>query len=292
MRENGTQAEQRAIIPARQRLAINVGEVLPDTEFGVRIVSEQPIVAERTMRFGVDGRGMHKSSGIAQLSRVWYFAEGSTQVPFNMRIMLLNPNRQSTVAEVTYLTPDGTTATRRYAIPGTTRLEVNVNEFVPELGIATVVESDRPLVAERALYFTPVGVETGEDLDLPLTLSPENPPLAGTVSTGARNPAYSWRFADATTQNTNYYLLVSNPNEVQARVTIELLLNDGSRETRSVVMPKQSRYTLPVHELYAGQEGISAIVRATQPIVAERSIFPDEGPGASGGTSLLGVPGP
>jgi hypothetical protein len=223
---------------------------------------------------------------------VWYFAEGSTQVPFNMRIMLLNPNRQSTVAEVTYQTPDGTTATRRYAIPGTTRLEVNVNEFVPELGIATVVEADRPVVAERALYFTPVGVATGEDPETPLTLSPENPPLAGTVSAGAHNPAYSWRFADATTQNTNYYLLVSNPNEVQARVTIELLLDDGSRETRSLVMAKQSRYTLAVHDLYEGQEGISAIVRATQPIVAERSIFPDAGPGASGGTSLLGVPGP
>lgn len=292
MREDGTQAEQRAIIPARQRLAINVGEVLPDTEFGVRIVAEQPIVAERTMRFGVEGRGLHKSSGIAELSRVWYFAEGSTQVPFNMRIMLLNPNRQSTVVEVTYLTPDGTTATRRYAIPGTTRLEVNVNEFVPELGIATVVEADRPVVAERALYFTPVGVATGEDPETPLTLSPENPPLAGTVSAGAHNPAYSWRFADATTQDTNYYLLVSNPNEVQARVTIELLLDDGSRETRSIVMPKRSRYTLPVHDLYPGQEGISAIVRATQPIVAERSLFPDAGPGASGGTSLLGVPGP
>jgi hypothetical protein len=292
MRGDGTQAEQRAILPARQRLAINVGEVLPDTEFGVQIVAEQPIVAERTMRFGTDARGLHKSAGMAQLSRVWYFAEGSTQIPFNMRILLLNPNRQSTVAEVTYLTPDGTTATRRYAIPGTTRLEVNVNEFVPELGIATVIEADRPLAAERALYFTPVGVDTSDQEEEPLTLSPENPPLAGTVSAGARHPAFSWRFADATTNNTNYYLLVSNPSRGQARVTIELLLDDGSRETRSVVMAPDSRYTLPVHDLFPNQEGVSAIVRATQPIVAERSIFPDEGLGASGGTSLLGVPGP
>jgi hypothetical protein len=188
------------------------------------------------------------------------------------------------------MTPDGTEATRRYAVPATTRLDVSVNEFVPELGIATFVESDRPIAAERALYFTPVGTppEEGEE---PVTLDPDTPPLAGTVGFGAMEPAYSWYFADAPTVDINQFLLISNPSLGQASVTVDFLLTDGETSTETVVMPAGSRFTLAVHEIHPNQPRIAAMVRSTQPIVAERSLFPDAGIGAGGGSTSLGVPG-
>jgi hypothetical protein len=289
MRDEGSQVAQQFRLPAQRRVAINVAEIdgMADASFGMQIVASQPIVAERTMRFGAESTGLHNSPGIPALSERWYFAEGSTQGPFDMRLLLLNPNQQSAVADVTYMTPDGTEATRRYAIPRMTQLVVDVNEFVPELGVATMVEANRPLAAERAMYFIPPDVERSD----PLTLPRPYTPLAGMIGTGAVEPAYSWRFADARTLNASQFLLLSNPSRGQARVTVEFVLSNGERSTETIVMPPSSRFTLPVHSIYPDQAAIATIVRSTQPIVAERSLFPEAGPITGGGTTTLGVPG-
>ncbi|NJO06167.1 MAG: N-acetylmuramoyl-L-alanine amidase [Chloroflexaceae bacterium] len=293
MLEDGSRAEQRVLVPAQQQLVVAVADVLPERRFGMAIVASQPIVAERTMRFGVQGTGIHSGSGMSSLSRTWFFAEGSTQNPFQMDLLLLNPNAQATVALVTFMTPDGTSLTRRYALPPTTRLRVDVNEIVPELGVAIIVQSDRPLAAERALYFTstiPTTAENMETLTDTDALPQVIPALVGTISTGADEAAYTWYFPDGTTVDTNQYLLLSNPSRGQARVTVEFLLSDGSRPTETLLMPANSRFTLPVHELHADEPALAMIVRSTQPIVAERSLFPDAGPGAGGGSTMLGVP--
>jgi hypothetical protein len=294
MRDNGSQSLQQVRLPARQQVAINVGEVLTNASFGMRIVASQPIVAERTMRFGANGSGMHIGGGVSQLSRNWYFAEGSTQAPFQMRLIMLNPNLQPSVASVTFMTPDGTFMMRRYAIPRTSQLVVDVNEAVPELGVATMIEADRPLVVERSLYLPPTDAATEpvtdtaeSDIDLPGDI----PARVGTVSFGAREPAYSWRFAAGRTDTAETFLLMSNPSRGQARVTVEFVLGDGSRPTQEIVMPAGSRFTLPVHDIYPDESSIAAIVRSTQPIVAERSVFPQEGLGAGGASTALGLPG-
>jgi hypothetical protein len=124
-----------------------------------------------------------------------------------------------------------------------------------------------------------------------LTLDLAAPPLAGTVSAGATRAAYSWYFADAPTAEVNQYLLISNPSRGQARVTVEVLLADDTRESDTLVMPAGSRFTFPVSERYPDQSEVSATVRSTQPIVVERSLFPDAGIGAGGGSTALGVPG-
>ncbi|NOK61077.1 MAG: N-acetylmuramoyl-L-alanine amidase [Chloroflexi bacterium AL-W] len=277
IQNDGTLSEQEVRIPGLQRTVVTVADGLPDAGFGMRVIATQPIVAERTMLFGPgnapDSGGFHTSPGILTLSRDWFFAEGTTQNPFNMSVLVLNPNEQSSNVSVTFQTPDGTSLTRRYAIPPTTRLAIDVNEVVPDLGVATTVEADRPVAVERALYWRDGQV--------------------GTVSSGAIVPAFTWRFADGRTSNDfQQFLLFNNPNENQARVTVEFVLADGTQETRRVVMPGESRYTMAVHELYPDQQAIAATVRATQPIVAERSLYPGDPATDSnrGGATAFGVP--
>jgi hypothetical protein len=249
---------------------------LPVGRFGMRVIAAEPIVAERTMIFGANSTlstgGVHTTAGVVTLSRRWYFAEGTTQPPFQMWVLVLNPNAQPANVAVTFLTPDGTSLTRRYAIPPTTRLSINVNEVVPDLGVATTVEADRLVAAERAMYW--------KDNSL------------GTATAGAMGAAFTWRFADGRTSGDfQEYLLLSNPNKNQARVGVEFILADGSKAIQSVVMPGSSRYTMAVHQLYPGQNAIGATVRATQPIVAERSLFPGDPRGAGrGGATSPGVP--
>lgn len=269
---DGTLAQQNVTIPANQRVVVTVGDdttpQMRGVGFGIRVIATQPIAAERTMRFGPNGSGLHTAPGIVELSRRWYFAEGTTQGSFQMRLLLLNPNRQTANATVTFMAADNVAQTRRYAIPPTTRLVVDVNEVVPGEGVATMVTADRPLAVERALYF--------------------NDGAAGTVTAGATQAAYVWRFAEGRSADASQFLLLSNPNQRAAVVDTEFILFDGTRETQRVVVPANARYTLAVHEFYPGETAISAIVRSTQPIIAERSLFP--GGGVRGGSTALGVP--
>ncbi|HEX9370721.1 MAG TPA: DUF5719 family protein, partial [Roseiflexaceae bacterium] len=277
MKGNGTTAEQSVEIPAYQRTVVMVGDALPGAAFGARVIASQPIVAERTMIFGpgsgANTGGFHTAPGVATLSRRWYFAEGTTEAPFQTSILVLNPNAQATNVAVTFLTDSGTSLTRRYAVPPATRLAITVNEVVPELGVATTVTADRPVAAERAMYWGNGAV--------------------GTAGAGATDPAFTWRFADGrTSDNFQEYLLLSNPTTSQARVAVEFVLADGKTATQNVLMAKGSRYTMAVHQLYPGQTAIAATVRSTQPIVAERSLYPGA-PGAAGsrgGATALGVP--
>lgn len=301
MKGDGTQAEQRVVIEAQKRRVITVNDILPGVGFGTRIIASRPIAAERTMRFGPNLSGMHMGPGITKLSRWWFFAEGTTDPPFSMRLLVLNPHSQASQATITFMTPDGTSLKRNYAIPPTTRLVVDVNEVVPPLGIATIVESDRPVAAERALYFdaqkleeiatetngiteTEVITSTSTDPLLPSIVTP----MAGTVSAGTTHPAYVWAFAYGTTMNAREYLLLGNPGRAQARIRIECVQDDGSRQMEQVVMPSESRYTFPVHDFYPDQETISCIVHSTQPVVAERSIYTNGN--TNGGSTSSGIP--
>lgn len=277
MKGDGTTARQEVRLPPLRRIVVAVADVLPGVGFGARVIATHPIVAERTMIFGPESTlstgGVHTSRGVVTLSRRWYFAEGTTAAPFQMWVLVLNPNAQSANAAVTFLTPDGTSLTRNYAIPPTTRLAINVNEVVPDLGVATTVVADRPVAAERAMYWKDNRV--------------------GTATPGATAPAFTWRFADGRTSGDfQEYLLLSNPNKNQARVVVEFTLANGTKAAQSLIMPNSSRYTMAVHELYPGQTAIAATVRSTQPIVAERSLYPG-GPQTAtnrGGATSLGVP--
>lgn len=277
MQNDGATARQTIEVPPQQRAVVTVGDALPGKRFGAQVVASAPIVAERTMIFGPGSTsttgGFHTAPGMPTLSRQWYFAEGTTQQPFSMSILVLNPNAQASNVTVTFLTDSGTSLVRKYAIPPATRLEIPVNEVVPELGIATTVAADRPVAVERALYW--------------------NGDRAGTVGPGALAPAYTWRFADGrTTDAFQEYLLFSNPTANQGRVTVDFILANGTRATQTVLMAKGSRYTMAVHQLYPGQVAISATVRSTQPIVAERSLYAGAPTGADskGGATALGIP--
>lgn len=278
MRRDGVNFEQPVTIPAQSRTVIAVNDItLPDgrlplasAEFGVQVIAGQPIAAERTMRFGPNQTALTTGRGIATLSRSWHFAEGTTEGDFRYEMLVLNPNNQAASTSATFMGPDGRTETRRYAIPPRSQLAINVNEIVPNLGVSAMVESDRPVAVERSLVF--------------------NNGQAGTIGAGATEPRFRWGFVDGRTSDATYFIAVSNPSRTRARVTVDLRFGGGATGTQSFDVAPGARYTLAVHEIYPNEATISATVRATQPIVAERSIYP--GGGVRGGSTTLGIPLP
>lgn len=282
MRSDGIPFEQPVTVPAQGRIVVAAHDLtLPDgtlplkgASFGMRIIAAQPIAAERTMRFGprIEGKlpGLHTSPGISTLARRWYFAEGTTEGDFRMRLLVLNPNDQPANAEATFLAPDGTAESRRYAIPPRSQLAIDVNEVVPNQGVSTIVQADRPIAAERSLVF--------------------NGGAGGTVTAGAAAPSYRWAFVEGRTSDATYFLCVSNPGRQRATVTVEFRFADGATNTQQFSVPGSARYTLAVHEILPNEAAITAVVRGTQPIVVERSIYP--GGGSRGGATTLGAPLP
>lgn len=278
MRRDGTTLNQEVQIAGQDRLVITVGDItqpdgslpLQGANFGVQVIANQPIAAERTMRFGLGQTGMHTGRGIATLAREWHFAEGTTEGDFRMRLLVLNPNRQAANLEVSFMGPDGQQELRRYAVPPRTQLMIDANEVVPNMGISTKLRSDRPVAVERSLNF--------------------NNGAAGSVGAGATAPGLRWAFVDGRTTDATYYLCVSNPGLLPADVTVDLRFSDGAVGSQSFRVPAGARYTMAVHEFYPDEASLTALVRATQPIVAERSLFP--GGGARGGFTVLGLPLP
>jgi hypothetical protein len=63
--QNGTQTAYNYSVGARRRQTIYVNSLVPATSFSTQVVSDQPVVVERTMKFAAR-EGMHQSMGVRQ----------------------------------------------------------------------------------------------------------------------------------------------------------------------------------------------------------------------------------
>ncbi len=275
MRRDGVNFAQTVQIAGQARLVIAVNDITqPDgsvplaaADFGVQVIASQPLAVERTMRFGPKLAGLHTGRGITTLGRAWHFAEGTTEGDFHYRLLVLNPNGHPVSTEATFLRPDGQTEVRRYAVPPRSQLAIDVNEIVPGMGVSAIVTADSPIAVERSLTF--------------------NGGAAGTVGAGAQAPSLRWAFVDGRTSDATYYLCVSNPGELKARVSVKFSFGGGGIGTQSFDVPAGARYTLAVHEFYPNEASVAAMVQSSQPIIAERSVYP--GGGRRGGATTLGI---
>lgn len=157
LREQGDPVEQRVVVKATSRSAVNVRELLSGERFGVKVEADQEIVVERATYFGgaADGRGTgaHASVGAPQVARTWYLAEGSTQPPFVEQVLLANPGREPARVRIDFIRGDSSVESREYELGALRRLTVDVNAEVPNAALSARVSSDQPIVVERSSYF-------------------------------------------------------------------------------------------------------------------------------------------
>lgn len=202
----------------------------------------------------------------ANTQSTWYFAEGSTASPFDTWILLQNPNSTSATATVTFMQDNGATTTRQYTLPPTSRFSLFANQVLPNAAISTVVQADRPIFAERAMYFR----------------------TDGHGSPGVNQPSTTWYLAEGSTAAPfDSWILVMNPNTTPARVTFTLMAESGANKTIVRDMPPTSRCSLFANQVMPGV-AFSARVDGTVPIVVERAMYVSGG----GGHGTTGVTAP
>ena len=242
-----------------------------------------------------------KPPGPVDQTSTFYFAEGTVRPGFQEYITLQNPGaagEPDASAVLSFQASDDSGAavavpSLTVGLPAQSRKTVDINAYVADKGVPTPlnvsvqVTGDRPLVAERPLYFS-TSLAGGAD--------------GGSDVIGAREPAASFSFAEGTVRpGFQEYLTLQNPLTGTARATVTFQGSDDSGAsvpvpTLTFDIPGNTRVTKDV-TAYITDKGVptplnlAARVTADKPIVVERPLYfhTDLAGGADGGTTVIGA---
>ncbi len=286
--DGGQTVTESYLVQANRRRTIYANEIpaLGSNSFSMTVRASAPIFAERAMYFSTPDtyyKGGHDSPGVEQPSTTWFIAEGHTGPLFAEYILLSNPNYAAATATVRYLTPTGSVITKTYQLKATSRTTILVND-IPGLGATDVsasITSTLPIIAERSMYWPGTWGQWYEGHN-----------SVGLTSTGTK-----WALAEGENggaHNAVSYILLANPTNQSASVTLTLLRDNGLvpilvRRT----VAANSRLTVSSNDLPLGSgEYFGAMVESTNgvPIAVERSVYWD-GAGKTwvAGTNETGV---
>jgi hypothetical protein len=158
-------------VPAFSRLTINPeGENLPipPGAVGTQVTSTRPVVAERAQYWPLgpaEWTEAHNSFGVTEAAPRWGLAEGRVGGARNYQtyILLANPGSNAATVNLDFLPLDGgvqsTPVPQSVTVAPQTRVNVPVSSSTPnvEVHFGTVINSNEPIVVERAMYWDAAG---------------------------------------------------------------------------------------------------------------------------------------
>jgi hypothetical protein len=257
-------------LPPTSRTTINVEEIpgLENAEVSTIVTASAatPIVVERTMRWDASGYGAHTDKASPSTSKQWYFAEGS-QGFFFTYLLLANPHNAPNQALVTYLREGAGAVSRTYDIAPLERYTVDLgaDAALVNQSFGMVVNFTQPGIAERAMYF---------GLD-PLW-------VGGHESVGETLPSFNWFLAEgATGPFFETFVLIANPTDTHANVTVRFLPDSGAPVLKTLQVPAFERRTINIQaeDASLANAAVATQVTSDQPVVVERAQYwPDPAP--------------
>lgn len=263
MLDSGAPVVRNYVIKPTARFNLWANSVVPNSAFATQIEADANIVAERATYFGGGSTG---STGLTFPAQRWYLAEGYTGPGYMTFILVQNPNPAAAQVGLTFLLQNGQTVRKTYTMQPTSRLTVRVNDFLPNQAMATVIDSDRPVLAERAMYF-----KGG---------------IGGHSSTATNRASTIWYLPEGSTAGQfSTFILIMNPNSQSATAQVTFMTEDGRTVTRSIQMPPTSRTTIDVGTIVPNA-ALSTRVQSSLPVVVERAMYFQNG---AGGTDAMGI---
>jgi Tol biopolymer transport system component len=278
-------------VAAHSRMTIDVtGEAaaLAHAEVSAKIVSTQPIVAERAQYLStptqINAAG-HAGAAIAAPATRWFLAEGSTGF-FDEYVLIANAEPTAANITVTYLLEGGTPPfSESFTVEANSRYTVDLKARDPRLksaAVSVIVESTNatPVIVERVMWW------------------PHGNWYEASLSAGVTTTGTKWAIAEGELGGpfkSQTYVLIANTDPARtAKAVVKLLMEDGTtRDAGGGDVAPNSRLTVdigaganPPKDLRFG-----IIVDSTVddvPIVVERSLFSTVGGvlWAAGGTSI------
>jgi len=266
--DGSVRTEQLTLAPRSRRTMIPPAESL----FSTLIVSDQPVVCDRTMTWGLNGvrYGSHAESCLAAPAPNWYFAEGATHGLFDLFYLVQNPSDQPAEVDARFLrgaVGAGPPIARHYTVGAHQRLTISADQ-IPGLEAAGVAgefhsTNGTPIIVERAMYLSR-GTELWS---------------AGIDGTGVTALGTSWFLAEGATGTFfDTFVQVANPSPTPARIHVVFQRPTGaSLVQRDYEIPALQRLTIPVEQVDPALAATSVSIAITStngvPVVAERSMW-------------------
>ena len=264
LKPDGTTVVRSGGLAAHQQTIIGVDFLtgLADAAFStvVTATNGQPLVVERTMRWGATRYGAHSEKAAGGAARDWYFAEGS-QGYFSTYFLLVNPQPTANVARVTYFRENAPPLQRTYQLAARSRttIDAGADAELRNRSFGARVTFDLAGAAERAMYFGSSPLWQG-----------------GHASFGTPAPSTTWFLAEgATGSYFTTFVLMANPNDQPVDVTLTYLPASGLPVTRTVTIAAGGRLTrnIALEDASLANAAVATQVTASLPIVVERSQY-------------------
>lgn len=275
----GRQVVESIGLPASSQTTLTNDHLLAtlgssDFSTAVTCLEGQTIAVDRTMTWtgtGALSPEGHNSIGATSPAATWYLPEGSSNWGFETWLLLQNPNASPANVRITYMTESSGPIAIDEVVPARTRASYSMSDAIGAQDASMQVQSDAPVVAERSLY--------------------RNSRREGQCSVGTTAAAGNYYLAEGTSAwGFTTYVLVQNPSAQPTTVNVTFMTPAGAVSQPAFVMPASSRRTIRVNDVLPDTD-FSTRVTGSRPIIAERSMYWDNGTGEACHVSI-GIDGP
>ncbi len=274
MIEGGRPVTVKRRVAAGSRSSFSMGEDIGPANASMKVTSDVPVIAERSM-YRDDRREGHNSIGVTAPSVDNYLAEGSTAAGFTTYLTVQNPGDTDDYAYITYLTTEGERREPPVKVAANSRLTVRVNDSLPGKDFAVQVRGGlhfpRPVVVERSMLWDGGTGEACHD------------------SIGVPSPHRDFYLPDGQSSGgRETWTLVANPGFGAVEVEVTYLTRVGPTGRFTDLVPPRSRRSYNMADRFPS--GRAAVrVRCMTPggaVVCERSMYLA---GRSGGSCTVGA---
>jgi hypothetical protein len=227
--------EARFVMQPNSTIQIDAGQYMPGQSISTIVTSDHPVVVERSMRFGRNGRGAHDKIGVTSASTVWLFAQGESGPNEQTFFTVLNPNQAAPAAvTATFFDSKGRpVGSKTIIVDPLHRGNIKLNDVLPNAQVATTLTSNVPVVVERPYYLGPAD----------LSQAP-----SGSVIFGGNGGGRSWAFpSGSTAPGTQSQLFLYNPGLKAVVVHATFYSYTGTMVTQDYTLAPNSDTVLPVN---------------------------------------------
>ncbi len=275
------QALTGLLVRGQALTTINVGEFVQRRESvsTTLIARTGRLVVGRLQAFdGSAGRrGISVGLGAAAPGPTWYFPEGLVADGLNERFLVYNPGPVEAQVEMSLALESGQAEPLRLTIPRESRLTVVAGEE------SRIPKGVPHAVTVRSLEGPDVVVERTIDGVAPSTRT------GVAVTLGARLPATRWlTAAGAADENTDQWVVVQNPGDQPARVSLTLLAEGSAAPVGTftdVEVPAGQRKALHVNDALR-RPATSLLLTSTEAVIVERDLYRLRAPGIGMSTGI------
>jgi hypothetical protein len=279
------------VVGANRRFTIAVdeeviaGQSLAAVDVSAAITSTLPVVVERAMYMtnGSEAFGAgHESAGVTAPALSWFLAEGATGAFFDMFILIANPDPSATATvQASYLLDNGTTLTKAYSVPPSSRRTIYVDaepfpggQLLANAALSTILTSTNnvPIVVERAMWW-PGGAQ--------------GPWYEGHNSPGATTTGTAWALAEGEVGGSvgaSTYVLVANTGTTAASIRVTVFIEGGATDVRTFDVPASSRFNVDIASAFGPAVAnarmgtlVESLGTSPAPIVVERAMYTNAG---------------